>query len=120
VLSAFSFFVWDLQSAKKSTPIKVEAPDNSVLINSRCKLILSTNLLKLRSRTIVAGGSSYGVGAPNRRWSLSITFYGANDHVTVAEDMVTLTGGGAQDVVNAALSSVAKDVVKRLREKPGS
>jgi hypothetical protein len=47
---------------------------------------------------------------------LSITFYGANDHVTVAEDMVTLTGGGAEDVGNAALSSVAKDVVKRLRE----
>jgi hypothetical protein len=51
---------------------------------------------------------------------LRYRIYRVNDNVAVAEDTVTLTGGGAQDVVNAGLSSVAKDVVKRLREKPGS
>jgi hypothetical protein len=105
-------------SANKSSPIKVEA-----LINhAECQFILSTTLLNLRSLTLYAGGSSYGLGAPNQQWQVELRYriYRANDHVAVAEDTVTLMGGGAQDVVNAALSSVAKDVVKHLREKPGS
>lgn len=111
-------------SAKnKSTPIKVEALANRFSIkSSECRIILSTTLVKLSSRTMLVGGSPYGVGAPNQLWEVELRYhiYRANDHVTVAEETVTLTGGGAQDVVNAALSSVAKDVVKRLREKPRS